>query len=163
MGNAARTAVFAILVHGFFLAAVPAALLVSGVAFFEFPGRHPFAAAALFAAGAALYASTLVDFVRTGEGTPAAWDPPRRFVRRGGYRYVRNPMYVGMFLVLAAEAAGLGSSAIAAYLAVLWGSFHLFVVFHEEPTLQRKFGADYETYRRSVPRWLPRPPRTEEA
>ena len=35
-------------------------------------------------------------------------------------------------------------------------SFHVFVVLYEEPTLRRQFGAEYETYCRAVPRWIPR-------
>ena len=46
-------------------------------------------------------------------------------------------------------------AAIVAVAAVALG-VHLFVVFHEEPTLREKFGADYEEYCRNVGRWWPR-------
>ncbi len=98
------------------------------------------------------------DFGWTGRGTPAPIAPPQRLVVVGFYRYVRNPMYVGF----AAGWIGLwivfghaNPAAIAAVAAVALG-VHLFVVFYEEPTLLRKFGADYERYRQHVRRWLPR-------
>ena len=98
------------------------------------------------------------DFGWTGRGTPMPAIPPKRLVVVGFYRYVRNPMYVGF----AAGWIGLwivfgyaSAAAIAAVTAVALG-VHLFVVFYEEPTLRRKFGADYEAYCRNVRRWWPR-------
>lgn len=98
------------------------------------------------------------DFGWTGRGTPAPMAPPQRLVLVGMYRYVRNPMYVGF----AAGWIGLwivfGHANVAAILAVAAAALgvHLFVLFYEEPTLRRKFGADYEAYCRNVRRWLPR-------
>ncbi len=98
------------------------------------------------------------DFGRTGHGTPAPIAPPQRLVVVGFYRYVRNPMYVGF----AAGWIGLwiifghpNPKLIAAVAAVALG-VHLFVVFYEEPTLHKKFGAVYDEYRRNVRRWWPR-------
>jgi protein-S-isoprenylcysteine O-methyltransferase Ste14 len=98
------------------------------------------------------------DFGWTGHGTPAPFAPPQRLVAVGFYRYVRNPMYVG----LATGWIGLwvifghpNPLLMAAGAAVALG-VHLFVVFYEEPTLRGKFGADYEQYCRNVRRWLPR-------
>lgn len=158
MTPGARTFFFVATVHAFFLAGLPAALVFSGLVFFEapeFPGRAA-AASALAAFGAAVYGACVKDFVFIGKGTPAAWDPPRCFVEHGPYRVVRNPMYVGMFSLIAAEALFWRSSALAVYLAAIAFSFHLFVRFQEEPALRRKFGASYADYCRRVPRWLPR-------
>jgi len=98
------------------------------------------------------------DFGWTGRGTPAPIAPPQRLVVVGFYRYVRNPMYVGF----AAGWIGLwivfghpDPRLIAAVTAVALG-VHLFVLFYEEPTLRKKFGADYEEYCRNVRRWWPR-------
>ncbi|MFZ2084272.1 MAG: isoprenylcysteine carboxylmethyltransferase family protein [Candidatus Sulfotelmatobacter sp.] len=98
------------------------------------------------------------DFGWTGHGTPAPVAPPQRLVVVGFYRYVRNPMYLGF----AAGWIGLwivfghpNPAAIAAVAAVALG-VHLFVLLYEEPTLRRKFGADYEQYCRNVRRWRPR-------
>lgn len=98
------------------------------------------------------------DFGWTGRGTPAPIVPPQRLVVVGFYRYVRNPMYVGF----AAGWIGLwivfghaNVNVIGAVVAVAIG-VHLFVVLYEEPTLRKKFGADYENYCRNVRRWWPR-------
>ena len=98
-------------------------------------------------------------FVVLGRGTPAPFDPPRRLVVRGPYRYVRNPMYLGAGLALAGAALVYRSTALLGYLAVLGLIVHGLVVWYEEPTLTNLFGDDYLAYRRDVRRWLPRRPR----
>lgn len=98
------------------------------------------------------------DFARTGHGSPAPFAPPQRLVVVGLYRYVRNPIYVGgaagwvgLWIVFGhVSLRGVGV-AVVAVLCV-----HLFVVFYEEPTLRKKFGAEYEEYCRKVRRWWPR-------
>jgi protein-S-isoprenylcysteine O-methyltransferase Ste14 len=96
------------------------------------------------------------DFAVSGRGTLAPIDPPRRLVRVGLYRHVRNPMYVGVVTALLGEALFFESRALAIYAAIVWLVFHLFVVLYEEPHLRDTFGADYETYLGAVPRWIPR-------
>ena len=98
------------------------------------------------------------DFGRTGRGSPAPFAPPKRLVVIGFYRYVRNPIYVGaawgwigLWIVLGHASPVSIAIAAAAILGV-----HLFVTLYEEPTLRRKFGVDYDEYRRNVRRWLPR-------
>jgi protein-S-isoprenylcysteine O-methyltransferase Ste14 len=100
------------------------------------------------------------DFGWTGRGTPAPFAPPQRLVVVGLYRYVRNPMYLGFavgWVGLWVVFGHANSAAIAAAAAVALG-VHMFVALYEEPTLQNKFGADYEEYCRNVDRWLPRVP-----
>lgn len=98
---------------------------------------------------------SVAAFVTKGRGTPAPFDPPRRFVASGPYTVVRNPMYVGGLTALAGLALYLGSPAMLLF-AFLWGAFaHLFVVLYEEPVLRAKFGREYEAYCASVPRWFP--------
>jgi protein-S-isoprenylcysteine O-methyltransferase Ste14 len=94
----------------------------------------------------------------TGRGTPARVVPPQRLVVAGFYRHVRNPMYVGgtvgwIGLWVVFGHASLGGIATAAAVAL---GVHLFVVFYEELTLRKKFGAEYEDYCRNVGRWWPR-------
>jgi protein-S-isoprenylcysteine O-methyltransferase Ste14 len=98
------------------------------------------------------------DFGWTGRGTPAPIAPPQRLVAVGFYRYVRNPMYlgfaagwIGLWIVFGHANPALITGVVAVALGV-----HLFVVFYEEPTLQGKFGTDYEEYCRNVSRWWPR-------
>jgi protein-S-isoprenylcysteine O-methyltransferase Ste14 len=98
------------------------------------------------------------DFGGTGRGTPTPVAPPKRLVVVGFYRYVRNPMYVGFaagWIGLWVVFGHANPIAIAIVAAVALG-VHLFVVLYEEPTLRRKFGAEYEEYCRNVRRWWPR-------
>jgi protein-S-isoprenylcysteine O-methyltransferase Ste14 len=115
-------------------------------------------AIALMIAGGAIMLRCVWDFAWTGRGTPAPFDPPRRLVVAGLYRYVRNPMYVGMGLFLAGEALALPDIRrdLFVLIAIAWALVTLFIIFYEEPTLRRLFGDDYERYCRQVRRWLPR-------
>ena len=101
-----------------------------------------------------------LDFAVAGRGTPAPIDPPKALVARGLYRFVRNPMYLSVLLVLLGESLLYGSWLLLRYAVVVAVIFHLVVVLYEEPALRRKFGESYEEYRRAVPRWAPRIPRT---
>jgi protein-S-isoprenylcysteine O-methyltransferase Ste14 len=108
-------------------------------------------------AGAALAIWCILTFAFLGRGTPAPFDPPRRLVVRGPYRFVRNPMYLGAGLALAGAAVFYETVVLWAYAAGFLLVMHLVVVAYEEPTLRRTFGEDYEKYCRQVRRWLPAP------
>jgi protein-S-isoprenylcysteine O-methyltransferase Ste14 len=97
-----------------------------------------------------------LGFCEKGRGTLAPVDPPKQLVVQGLYRYVRNPMYVGALLALFGQAAFFKSSSLLWYAAAFFVWVHLFVVFHEEPTLRRRFGSSYERYCLTVNRWLPK-------
>ena len=106
--------------------------------------------------GLVLMIATIRLFVTIGKGTLAPWEPPQRLVVRGVYRHVRNPMISGVLFVL------LGESVLTATMP-LFRWFLIFVVINaiyipllEEPMLVNRFGDDYVTYKRNVPRWLPR-------
>lgn len=103
------------------------------------------------------------DFVRRGRGTPAPYEPPRRLVVGGLYRYTRNPMYVSVLLIIIGLAIWWESWMILGYAGLLWGGLHAWVVFHEEPALRRRFGVPYERYAHTVPRWIGRPKALESA
>jgi protein-S-isoprenylcysteine O-methyltransferase Ste14 len=113
----------------------------------------------VIAAGAALYVWCVWNFAAVGRGTPGLWDAPRRVVAVGPYRWVRNPIYIGALLVVLGEAWLFLSPPLLAYAGAMAICFHLFVVGYEEPTLRRRFGGEYRRYQRTVPRWIPRPPR----
>jgi protein-S-isoprenylcysteine O-methyltransferase Ste14 len=106
-------------------------------------------------AGAVLAIWCVLTFAVVGKGTPAPFDPPRRLVVRGPYRFVRNPMYIGALLVLTGAAIVYHSAAILGYIVLFGTATSLFVIYYEEPTLRRTFGVDYETYCAKVHRWLP--------
>jgi GrpB-like predicted nucleotidyltransferase (UPF0157 family)/protein-S-isoprenylcysteine O-methyltransferase Ste14 len=108
--------------------------------------------------GAALALWCVRDFLTSGRGTPAPFDPPGKLVISGPYRYVRNPMYIGLLLVLLGESVLMSSLPVLLYALVVWVVAHLFIVFWEEPRLMKKFGAEYREYLRTVRRWLPGEP-----
>lgn len=111
----------------------------------------------LLAAGGGVYAWCLWDFASFGRGTPAPIDAPKRLVVRGLYRFVRNPMYVGVLAVILGQAVLFRSTALGLYALAVGTAFHGFVRLYEEPRLAREFGSEYEAYRARVGRWLPRP------
>jgi protein-S-isoprenylcysteine O-methyltransferase Ste14 len=119
------------------------------------PAWTPPLGIAALVAGAPLALTCAALFAIRGRGTPAPFDPPRTFVAFGPYRTVRNPMYVGGWLTLAGVALLARSSGILLLSLAALAAAHLFVILYEEPTLTKQFGATYDDYRNSVPRWLP--------
>jgi protein-S-isoprenylcysteine O-methyltransferase Ste14 len=113
----------------------------------------------LMIGGFALALACVATFIVHGRGTPAPFDAPRRFVAVGPYRWVRNPMYIGGFLVLLGYALCASSPVALLVPFAMLGLAHLFALFYEEPTLETRFGDSYRAYKRTTPRWIPRPPR----
>jgi len=109
----------------------------------------------LVALGAAILFRCIWEFAVSGRGTLAPIDPPTRLVVNGLYRYVRNPMYVGVVLILAGEAWAFASGWLAMYAVGFFLVVNLFIIFYEEPALRRTFGESYAEYTRTVPRWMP--------
>jgi protein-S-isoprenylcysteine O-methyltransferase Ste14 len=154
--TALKTLLWSIFVPGTLTTLVPYLLLSSGIELvpvelsgFRFIGLIP------IALGALLYLWCAWDFTFSGKGTPAPFDPPKEIVVGGLYRHVRNPMYVAALLVLIGEAILFESALILVYAAIVFSVFHLWIIFYEEPTLRRKFGASYEKYCLKVRRWIP--------
>ncbi len=110
----------------------------------------------LLLAGLIALVWAFVRFVVEGLGTPAPVAAPERLVVGGVYRYVRNPMYVAVLGAIVGQALLLGRLGLLLYASVAWLAVAAFVRFYEEPTLTRRFGEDYETYRHAVPAWWPR-------
>lgn len=110
----------------------------------------------LVALGLAIYVACARRFAVEGLGTPAPYDPPRRLVTGGLFRWMRNPFYVGIVSILLGEAALYASGAMLWYAAAFAVGFHLRVVLYEEPVLRGLFGDEFERYAARVPRWLPR-------
>ena len=100
-----------------------------------------------------------LDFAFAGRGTPAPIDPPKILVARGLYRFVRNPMYISVLLVLLGESLVFQSADLFRYAGVVGVGFFFFVLLYEEPALRSKFGPSYRQYCEEVPRWIPRMPR----
>ena len=120
-------------------------------------GQLPFWLALLAGGiGLGLAVWTVIIFLKIGEGTPAPWDPPKKLVVRGPYRYVRNPMIIGVLLMLLAETLLLQSWPIAVWLIVFFIGNSIYFPYIEEKGLGERFGNDYRDYKANVPRWIPR-------
>jgi protein-S-isoprenylcysteine O-methyltransferase Ste14 len=110
----------------------------------------------LLLVGLTLFAASLRKFVTEGEGTLAPWDPPRRLVVLGPYRYVRNPMISGVVFTLFGEALLLISRPHLMWALIFLGASFVWIPLVEEAGLRRRFGDSYAQYCRHVPRLIPR-------
>jgi len=110
----------------------------------------------LLVAGVAQLLHSFGRFVIEGIGTPSPFAPPRHLVVGGFYRFVRNPMYVAVCAGIVGQGLLFGKWGVLVYAVCVWLAFASFVRWREEPALHRRFGTEYETYRRSVRAWLPR-------
>ena len=115
---------------------------------------HP-AGMAPLVAGVIILLWCVRDFYVAGKGTLAPWDPPKRLVIIGLYRFVRNPMYVGLLFLLVGWALITGSPLLGGYAIFFAIAFHLRVILYEEPRLKKQFPEDWATYSTAVPRWIP--------
>ena len=112
--------------------------------------------AILLVVGVLVLLEAFVRFVREGRGAPAPVAPTEQLVVGGLYRHVRNPMYLAVGATIVGQALLLGQPILLPYAALFGLAVWTFVRWYEEPTLLRRFGAEYEEYRRAVPAWLPR-------
>ncbi len=151
--TALKSLVFLIVAPGTVAGYIPLVLLGSGpqieTGFFAYLAFLP------WLIGAAILLWSFWNFLHEGGGTPAPLDPPKDLVSVGFYRYVRNPMYVGILLLLAGHFLWFGYWSLLFYIVIAFVIIHLFVTLYEEPTMKRKFGRPYEEYLKRVPRWLP--------
>jgi protein-S-isoprenylcysteine O-methyltransferase Ste14 len=106
--------------------------------------------------GAAIYLWCAWDFSVKGLGTPAPIDAPKNLVVSGLYRFVRNPMYLGVFCLIGSRALLFWSLPIVVYLLLAAACANAFILLYEEPHLRRVFGEQYLEYSKHVPRWIPR-------
>jgi protein-S-isoprenylcysteine O-methyltransferase Ste14 len=112
--------------------------------------------ALMIAIGLPVLLDSFARFAIQGLGTPAPVAPPLHLVVTGLYRYVRNPMYVAVLLVIFGQGLLFGNVRLLEYGLVVWLGFVAFVLVYEEPALRRKFGKEYDEFRAHVPRWVPR-------
>jgi protein-S-isoprenylcysteine O-methyltransferase Ste14 len=153
----ARAVTYATLFIGLVLIFVPGRIVEwSGIVRTGPVGVVEVAGAVVGVAGGALALWCVLAFAFVGKGTPAPFDPPRALVVRGPYRHVRNPMYLGAAVALGGAALFYRSLPLLGYVGVFLLATHAFVVWYEEPALERRFGEAYRTYRAAVRRWLPR-------
>ncbi|MPW24275.1 isoprenylcysteine carboxyl methyltransferase [Alkalibaculum sp. M08DMB] len=96
------------------------------------------------------------DFYISGRGTLAPWEPPKKLIVIGLYRFVRNPMYIGVLILVLGWSILFSSPLLVLYMFILAISFHIRTVKYEEPYLKEQFKDEWELYRRKVPRWFPK-------
>jgi protein-S-isoprenylcysteine O-methyltransferase Ste14 len=111
---------------------------------------------ALILAGIPILLDSFRRFAVEGFGTPAPIYPTDRLIVSGLYRYVRNPMYLAVLAVILGQALLLGDVRLVIYGAIICLAFDVFVIAYEEPTLRRRYGAQFNAYCAHVRRWLPR-------
>ena len=112
--------------------------------------------ALLILAGLLVLIQAFARFVTEGAGTPLPAAAPKHLVVGGIYRWVRNPIYVAALAVILGQALLFGQLGPLVYAAILWAGMASVVRWREEPVLDRRFGVDYDVYRRAVPAWWPR-------
>ena len=110
----------------------------------------------LIITGIGLVYHTVALFTDYGDGTPAPFDPPRKFVALGLYRYVRNPMIIGVMLILLGQSVAFFSFFIFGWFLFFAAANLIYIPLIEEPSLNKKFGEIYKVYLDQTPRWIPR-------
>jgi len=151
-----RSLLWAALLPGFIAGYVPWRFFGLSQVRLSLPSPQSLGGLFCIAVGIALLTSCICEFARSGRGTLAPLDPPRDLVVRGLYRYVRNPMYLGVTMIILGEAFLARSRSLVLYWMAWFVGANLFVIGYEGPALRRRFGHSYELYARQVGRWLPR-------
>ncbi len=93
-------------------------------------------------------------FFVVGRGTPAPWDPPKKLITVGPYKYSRNPMLTGALLMLLGEVLIFSSFMLLMWFIVFFVANNLYFTYYEEPGLEKRFGKDYKNYKKKVRRWI---------
>lgn len=160
MSPAVRTTLYVVFVLGLLLLYLPWQLLrVEKEIAESLSPLTTYSGGLLFLVGAALAFSGAYYLVRRGGGTPLPFDPPQRLVVAGPYAHLQHPMLLGVFLMVCGEALWAQSLILGLYALLLIVLVNLYVVYIEEPGLEKRFGADYRAYQAAVPRWFPFPRR----
>jgi protein-S-isoprenylcysteine O-methyltransferase Ste14 len=150
--TALKSLLFLIVAPGMVAGYIPLALLRRGPQIET--GIFAYLAYPLWLIGAIIILWSFWNFLAQGRGTPAPIDPPKELVAVGFYRYTRNPMYIGVLSMIVGHFLWFGFWNLLIYAVFIVFAFNTFVVYYEEPTLRKKFGAAYEDYCQRVPRWI---------
>jgi protein-S-isoprenylcysteine O-methyltransferase Ste14 len=149
-----RNLIFTVLQPGLVAGVIPY-YIVRGELSLETPWPlHTYFGIGILVVGLIIMLRCILQFALEGKGTLSPVDPTRRLVVRGLYRYSRNPMYVGVMMILIGEAIVAQSGSLWIYLTIIFIGFNLFIMLHEEPRLKKDFGEEYLFYCKSVRRWL---------
>ena len=152
--TALKSLLFFILAPGMVAGYIPLVLLRRGPQVET--GLFAYLAIPFWIVGGVILLWSFWNFLIQGRGTPAPTDPPKELVAVGFYRYVRNPMYVGVLAIIIGHFLWFGYWYLLVYAVIVFLGFNTFVSYYEEPTLKKKFGKSYEDYLQKVPRWIPK-------
>ena len=152
--TALKSLLFLIVAPGMVAGYIPLVLLRRGPQIET--GIFAYLAFPLWLIGGVILLWSFWNFLIQGRGTPAPIDPPKELVAVGFYRYVRNPMYVGVLAIIIGHFLWFGYWNLLVYAVIVFLAFNTFVTYYEEPTLKRNFGKSYEDYLQNVPRWIPK-------
>lgn len=159
MAATVRTVIYLAIIVGLVVIFLPAEMLEgTGLVRASPMGITQFVGAMLTLAGVGLVLWCAFTFAVLGRGTPLPFDPPRRLVIAGPYRWVRNPMAIGAGSALVGVALFYESLSFLMFAGLFILAIHAMVVLYEEPTLQRMFDTEYAAYCAKVSRWLPHRP-----
>ncbi|MBK6482341.1 MAG: isoprenylcysteine carboxylmethyltransferase family protein [Chitinophagaceae bacterium] len=151
-----RNLFFTILQPGIVAGLIPLWIVSGNVSLLplNMSGIHHYAGIILFTIGVGILFSCIISFARKGRGTLSPVDPTKKLVVEGLYRFSRNPMYVGVLMILIGEAVYFQSAYLSAYTVIIFLAFNVFIRLHEEPRLLRDFGVEYQQYCKKVRRWI---------
>jgi len=134
--------------------------LFSNVPFWGFPYHAAMfllvAGILLIGLGFILLISTISLFIKKGDGTIAPWNPTKNLIVTGFYSHVRNPMHIGVFLILTGESIIVGSVPLLLWTLLFIVGNLIYIPLIEEQKLAKRFEDEYLIYKRNVPRWIPR-------
>ena len=106
--------------------------------------------------GASLLIWTWIQFL-LARGTPVPINPPQELITDGLYAYSRNPMLLGIFMIVFGTGLLSGSLSLTLFFAPLFVLFFYFqVTLVEEKEMELKFGKDYLEYKKKVARFFPK-------
>ena len=115
---------------------------------------HQFAGLFSFITGFIIMTWCIASFAVKGRGTLSPVDPTKKLVVSGLYRFSRNPMYIGVMLILTGETLFFASYSLCVYSLIVFAGFNIFIIFNEERRLKKDFGNDYDNYCKKVRRWI---------
>jgi protein-S-isoprenylcysteine O-methyltransferase Ste14 len=111
------------------------------------------------ALGAPLLVWSVVWLAREGV---KPYPPIQRLVTNGPYAYTRNPMYLGVVMVMMGQGLLFGSRGVFIYGLCWLMAFQIFERTADDPFIRKHIGPPYDEYMKAVPGWIPRRPRRVE-
>lgn len=151
-----RNLFFTIVHPGLVVGLIPYWILDDGVKRVETASSYlyQYAGVTLGIIGLVILLHCIFRFAVKGRGTLSPLDPTKHLVINGFYTYSRNPMYVGVMMMLIAEALFFESANLVVYSGIVFIIFNIFIITVEEPRLRRDFGDEYLQYCQKVRRWI---------